>query len=299
MSSLSDAKVYMVPLIDVNWLTFAPFDPARDFRIDPPKVEQSIGETRELCGILKDLTGGKSVLTPHSGTYCRTAYYEGEMIEVYSESVANGGELAIHLHEEIKGGGVRFGEADHIRSVFLDCKQKYEQAGLSANSYRGGHYAYACFMNELMEANEIHIDFSCCPGLHEPTREAVWDNALFSGYYLPQDPRTKIDGHERLSKVFEIPIGSDGQGAAYPNILHVEQSELANLQRIWQVIIQRAETEGKAQIIHSLFHSGSMGRAEYVERYKRFLDFTSQNGGAFVTPSEAKRIFDQRQTATG
>ena len=295
MSDLPDAVVYMVPLIDVNWLTFAPFDPGRDFRIDPPKVEQSIGETRDLCGILKNLTNGKSVLTPHSGTYCRIAYYEGEMVAVYQESVANGGELAIHLHEEIKGGGVRFGESDHIRTVFLECKKKYEAAGLSANSYRGGHYAYAGFMNELMEENDIYIDFSCCPGLHEPTREAIWDHALFSGYYLPKDPRGRTDGSEAMSNVFEIPIGSDGLGAKYENILHVEQSELENLQRIWGVIARRAETEGRAQIVHSLFHSGSMGRPEYIERYKRFLNFTARNGGVFVTPSEAKEFFDKRE----
>jgi len=298
MSNLPDASVYMVPLIDVNWLTFAPFDPGRDFRVDPPKVEQSIGETRELCGILKDLTDGKSVLTPHSGTYCRIAYYEGEIVEVYKESIANGGELAIHLHEEIKGEGTRFGEYDHIRTVFLECKKRYEDAGLSANSYRGGHYAYAGFMNDLLEENGIHMDFSCSPGLHEPTREAVWDNARFSGYYLPKDPRGKIDGSEAMSKVFEIPMGSDGLGTQYENILHVEQSELENLQRIWSVIARRAETEGRVQIVHSLFHSGSMGRQEYVERYKRFLNFTAENGGVFVTPSEAKKFFDEWETGS-
>ena len=294
MSHLLEGDIYMVPLIDVNWLTFAPFDPGRDFRVDPPKVEQSVGETRALCEILIDLTDGKCVLTPHSGTYCRSGYYEGEIMEVYKNCVAHGGELSIHLHEEIKGEGTRFAEYEHIRKVFLECKKKYENAGLSANSYRGGHYAYAGFMNALLEEHGIYIDLSCLPGLSEQSREAVWRNARFSGYYLPQDPRREIDESVAISNVFEIPIGCDGLGTDYKNILHVEQSELENLQRIWGVIARRAETEGRPQIVYSLFHSGSMGRPEFVERYKRFLNFTTKNGGAFVTPSEAKNIFDER-----
>ena len=106
--------VLLLPVIDVNWLVYAPFDPGRDFRVDPPKVEQSVGETRTLCRTLRDLTGGKYLLTPHSGTYCRTGYYEGEMLDVYREAVADGGELSVHLHEEIKGAGTRYTERDHV-----------------------------------------------------------------------------------------------------------------------------------------------------------------------------------------
>src|SRR5690554_2123770 len=73
--------ILLVPLIDVNWLVYAPFDPGRDFRVDPPNVGKSIGETREIHRLLLGLTGGKYILTPHAGTYCRTGYYEGEMLD--------------------------------------------------------------------------------------------------------------------------------------------------------------------------------------------------------------------------
>ena len=115
---MNNPDILLVPLIDVNWLVYAPFDPARDYRIDPPNVAKSIGETRSLCRRMRQLTGGKYILTPHSGTYCRTGYYEGEMLEVYAEAVADGGELCVHLHEEIKGEGTRYGEPDHIGAVF-------------------------------------------------------------------------------------------------------------------------------------------------------------------------------------
>lgn len=287
-----DNRVYVVPLLDVNWLTFAPFDPARGFRIDPPKVEQSVGETRTLCREMRNLTDGKFILSPHSGTYCRSAYYEGEMLEVYREAVKGGGELSIHLHEEIKGAGTRFGEEDHIRSVFVDCRHRLEAVGIHPVAYRGGHYAYAPFMNDLLVENEIYADYSCCPGLDEPPREAIWTKSGLSAELLPENPRETWQG-QRRTKVLEIPIGSDGKGAKYANILHVEQSDLDNLTRIWDEIVKRAEAEGRAQLIHCLFHTGSMGRPELVERYRQFLDLIPRRHGQFVTTREAALLHDR------
>ena len=183
----SQEDVRLLPVIDVNWLVYAPFDPNRDFRVDPPKVGQSIGETQRLCRMLRDLTGGKYLLTPHSGTYCRTGYYEGEMLDVYREAAADGGELAIHLHEEIKGAGTRYTDEKHVTEVFLDCKERLERAGITPIAYRGGHYAYTAFMNELLARSDIFIDCSCSPGANHPRREAIWVHAETSGYYLPNE----------------------------------------------------------------------------------------------------------------
>lgn len=284
-----DNRIYLVPLIDVNWLVYAPFDPGRGFRVDPPKVEQSIGETRGLVAEMRNLTDGKFILTPHSGTYCRTGYYEGEMLDVYREAVAAGGEVAIHLHEEIKGAGTRYAEWDHVLAMFLDCKQRLESVGIHPVAYRGGHYAYHPFMNRMLAENEIFADYSCAPGLDEPTREAIWTEAALSAEYLPEDPRAPWAG-QRRTKVLEIPIGSDGQGARYPNILHVEMSELDNLERIWDVLVARAEAEDQPQIVHCLFHTGSTGEPVWIERYRRFLDMVPRRRGQFVTTREAELL---------
>jgi hypothetical protein len=291
------ASVYLVPVIDVNWLVYAPFDPARDFRVDPPKVEQSIGETRQLNRVMADLTDGKALLTPHSGTYCRTGYYEGEMLDVYNEAVSGGAEIAVHLHEEIKGQGTRYADFGHMQAMFLDCKRRLEAAGLFPVAYRGGHYAYHPFMSRLLPQNGIFIDCSCCPGLIEPDREAIWAHSAYSADYLPEDPRSAAPS-QRQSSVFEIPIGSDGEGARYRNILHVEQSELENLRRIWDTLIARAQKEKRPQIVHALFHTGSVGRPEWLERFRRFLEMVPRRGGEFVNAREAKAIFHaERQGA--
>jgi len=285
------AEILLVPLIDVNWLVYAPFDPARGYRVDPPDVAKSIGETRALCRRLREQTGGRYILTPHSGTYCRSEYYEGEMLEVYREAVADGAELCVHLHEEIKGAGTRYGEPDHMAAMVQDCKNRLEDAGISPVAYRGGHYAYAPFMNRLLENNDILIDCSCAPGMDYPDRQAIWTEAELSAFYLPENPRRPSTGQAR-SRVFEIPIGSDGGGSAYANILHVEQSDLDNLKRVWAAIRERAKRVERPQIVHSLFHTGSMGQPELAERFRRFLEFVPEHGGAFVTTVMAKAAYD-------
>jgi hypothetical protein len=294
MHATDSPEILLVPVVDVNWLVFAPFDPGRDFRIDPPKVERSIGETRELGRLMLELTAGRAVLTPHSGTYCRTGYYEEPMLEVYREWVERGAEVAVHLHEEIKGGGVRFGEEDHVREVFADCHRRLVAGGIVPVAYRGGHNAYAPFMNDLLEAHGIRIDLSCLPGLDKPDREAVWTEGGFSAYRLPKNPRQAV-AQGVPSSIVEIPIGSDGAGTDYRNFLQIEQSELDNHQRVWGVIRNRAQREGKAQIVHMLFHTGSMGRPDWVERLIAFLHFVPTAGGAFVGAEEAARYFEQKR----
>jgi hypothetical protein len=286
---LDESLIFVVPVVDVNWLVYAPFDPARDFRVDPPNVEQSISDTRRLNAELRDLTDGKFILTPHSGTYCRTAYYEGEILDVYGEAIAGGAEIAVHLHEEIKGVGTRYAEWDHVSAMFHDCKARLTAAGIHPVAYRGGHYAYHPFMNGLLEANEIFADYSACPGMNYPEREAVWTEAKMSAAYLPENPRIPWAG-QRRSNVLEIPIGSDGLGSAYKNILHVEQSELDNLARVWDAIVARAEAEGRPQVVHCLFHTASVGEPKWLERYRRFLEMVPRRRGQFVTTSEARAI---------
>lgn len=289
-----NAVVYLLPLIDVNWLVYAPYDPNRGYRVDPPKVDQSVGETRQLTAELRDLTGGKFILTPHSGPYCRTGYYEGEMLQVYREAIAGGAELAVHLHEEMKGLGTRIGERDHVTAMFRDCKARLLDAGIAPVAYRGAHYGYAPFMSELLTDEDILIDCSCCPGANRPEREAVWPAASLTAGYLPgnvRDPAADVPP----SRVFEIPIGSDGNGTAYANILHVEQSDLENLTRIWDTLVERARAEGRPYVVHSLFHTGSVGEAKWIERLRRFLDMVPQHNGAFVTATEAQALFDDRR----
>lgn len=287
-----DHLVYVVPIVDVNWLTFAPFDPGRGFRVDPPDVPQSLVDLRALLPVLVGKTDGKGVLTPHSGTYCRSGYYEGEILDLYKEAVACGAELAVHLHEEIKGEGTRFGDREHVAAMFGDCYNRLSEAGIRAVAYRGGHYAYAPFMNDILIEHEIDADYSCCPGMNFPDREAIWTEAPMSADFLPADPRAPWEGQPR-GDIVEVPMGSDGEGAAYGNILHVEMSEIDNLMRIWNVVLERARKTGTPQVVQCLFHTASVGRPEWLDRYKQFLDLVPERQGQFASSEEAVALTRQ------
>ena len=66
MNATATAEVWLVPVVDVNWLVFAPFDPGRQHRIDPPKVEQSIVTTGWLDLTEQKLRGAPGcVITEH------------------------------------------------------------------------------------------------------------------------------------------------------------------------------------------------------------------------------------------
>ena len=146
------------------------------------------------------------------------------------------------------------------------------------------------FMNPgMLEESEIYADYSACPGMNHPEREAIWTEAEMSAAYLPENPRVPWAG-QRRSKVLEIPIGSDGLGSSYKNILHLEQSELDNLTRVWDAILARAEAEGQPQVVHCLFHTASVGEPKWIERYRRFLDMVPRRRGQFVTTIEAREI---------
>jgi hypothetical protein len=92
--------------------------------------------------------------------------------------------------------------------------------------------------------------------------------------------------------VLEIPLGADGLGSANTNYLCTEESDDENLRRVWDAIVRRAESEGKPQFVHMLYHSSSMGIPKFVDRFRRFIDYAAKHEGAFVTPSEAKRLYD-------
>lgn len=286
----NDNRVYAVPVIDVNWLVFAPFDPGRGFRVDPPNVRQSLIDLKIVMSELKNLTDGKYVLTPHSGTYCRSEYYEGDILGLYQEAVAGGADVGVHLHEEIKGVGTRFAEMDHVTAMFLACKQKLEAAGVRPVAYRGGHYAYHPAMNKLLEDNEIFVDYSCCPKLDFPDREAIWTEAGYTADLLPDNLRRPWPS-QRRSRILEVPIGSDGLGTAYANILHIEQSEIDNLERVWDAVVARAEAQHAPQIVHFLFHTASVGEEKWLKRFRQFLDMVPRRRGQFISSAEAQMLF--------
>ena len=148
----------------------------------------------------------------------------------------------------------------------------------------------SCLLPSFSPTTRV-VSIDCGP-IPEDSLLAVGAEAALSAGYLPENPRAPWAG-QRRTKVLEIPIGSDGLGSRYQNILHIEQSDLDNLTRIWDALVARAEAEGRPQIVHALFHTGSTGKPEWVDRFHRFLDLVPRRRGQFITTSEARLLHDR------
>jgi hypothetical protein len=291
MLALKETGVFLVPLIDVNWENFAPMFAERNYIAEAPPLDLCAEDVDKTVDEFRTLVDGKCVFAVHSGTYCRKAFYEEPFLEFYRRAVKNGGEICVHTHEEIAGKGTRNHDQDHVTRVIRERKADLVNAGITPTSYRGGHFAYMEYLTPLLDAEELLVDFSCAPEFNEPRWDAVWVGSPFSAYYLCPDDRVKTDC-ATPSRVLEIPVAADGLGWSPTNYLYTDESNDEDLRRVWQAVRDRAEKEGAPQVVDMIFHSSSMHRPEIVERLRSFMDHVASHGATFVTPLEAKQIYD-------
>jgi len=291
---MNDPRVYLVPLVDVNWAKFAPLDPVRAHETMPAPLEQCAREVEACIDLMRDLVGGQAVYAVHSGVYNRDGFYRAPFLDLFRRAVADGGELCIHTHEETVGQGTRNRDEAHMLRVIEERLADLEAAGLAATSYRGGHYAYCDYLTPALERLGLGIDFSSAPGLDRPDWDATWAGAPTTAHYLAYDAHAAATG--AASSVLEIPLGADGTGLGNRSFLFTEEADDDDLRRVWAAILGRAEREGP-QCVHILFHSMSLGLPHFLDRFRRFMDHAAATGARFVSPAEAKRAVDALMAA--
>jgi len=284
-------KVYFVPLVDVNWAEFAPLDQKKNFLIRKAPLEQCYKDIEELLTFFKEIVNGKCVLCVHTGTYCRTGFYEEPFLTLWRKAIELGGEIAVHTHEEIAGVGVRHGE-QHLHEVINMAADLLRAGGIEPCGYRSGHFAFKEFITLILERAGLLMDFSAAPGYNQKLWDAVWIGAPLSAYYLCPINRSYKCCNSSPSQVLEIPLGTDNKGNQNINYLITEESKIDNMKLVWDSIVKRAEESGKPQFIHSLYHSSSMGIPENKKLFNQFVRYATKHAGVPVSPSEAKKIFE-------
>jgi hypothetical protein len=286
---MSNTRVYFVPLIDVTWASFAPLDEQRGFPTGPLSLELCRKESEQSLDFMTQVTGGRYVYAVHTGTYCRTAFYEEPFLSIWREGAARGAEFVVHPHEEIAGKGTLYGDRSHMKRVTSEAIRLMREGGIEPVGYRGGHYGYGSFMTELLQELKLPLDFSAAPGFNRPDWEAQWGNAPFTAYYpAPGAPSTPAP----KGAVLEVPLGADGKGADNGNLLYLDydQASAESLQKIWDTIAARADDSGRPQIIHTLYHTISMSSPQMRDRFRKFVDYAQAHGGEMVKPSQVKSL---------
>ncbi|NPV70820.1 MAG: hypothetical protein HPY55_09280 [Firmicutes bacterium] len=285
---------YCVPLIDVTWAEFGPLNPRKNYSVGTPPLALCHEEIEKMTELMKKLVGGRFTFAAHTGTYCRDAFLKEPFLGLWRNALTAGAEVLVHTHEEIAGKGTLYGDKDHMEQVVECAYRTLSDQGVRPVGYRGGLYAYAPFMTELLESLGLFIDMSAAPGVNEPSKQATWAGAPYSAYYLCRVDKTHGECGDERSKVLEIPLGADGFGGEQRNVLYVDGDlqDLDNLNRIWDTITGRARNSGTPQIIHFLVHTITASNPSMLERLLRFVDHIDANGGTYVTPTQAKSIYD-------
>lgn len=284
---MGDALVYFVPYLDGDWLGYGPLDPSLNYGLLPPNEAEIRRNFTTAIQFWKEHTGGKVVFGAHTGTYCRELFYREPMLGHYRSLVANGGELAVHPHEERVRTGHFIEDLDHMRFIISWKRQELISVGLTPTALRVPYNGYVAGLTSIAEDNELLVDLSGAPGCVNDLWRANWKDAPLSAYFLDyEDQRIGNAPPGRRSRVLEIPLGCDGLDNGPKNYLFNEQIPLSELTRVWDAISQRGEAEG-TQIVYFLSHLHSMGDPELKDKCARFLIYAQEHGGVPLTPSEA------------
>lgn len=294
-----DSNIYLVVYMDGNWRSYDPLN-GPEYSLSRPDVDEIVTNLQMAMDVMKSTVDGKFVIGAHNGVYCRDIFYQEPLIGLWKKHIAQGGEVALHPHEEIVGKGTIFQEKKHMEYVVLSAYQTLLNAGIQPTAFRGGYNAYSNHVTPILERIGVGVDLSALPGYQKPEWDAFWTEAPTSAYYLcSQDYQHGICDHPR-SHVLEIPMGTDAKGNNLKrNYLYNEATELDNLCEVWQSIQEEVTNEGDHLLIHFLCHLHAMGDNALRERCIQFLKFAQYNAATIVTPSEAKEIFDIQEGDRG
>jgi hypothetical protein len=290
---VADPLVYLVPSLDVCWANFAPMRAYRDFVAEPPPVVRCAEELAAVVEQLGAFLEGQYALAVHTGTYNRNAFYQEPFLEQYRRAAAQGAGIAIHPHEEIRAKGTGHISADYMRAKVRERKAELLAAGVTPTAYKGGHFSYPAYMTGILDDEDILVDLSSAPGYTEPLCDAQWTGAPLDGGYLSLEDPTWPEGKGTLSRVFEVPLGNDGQNADDINTLYNEKSDLENLVRVWTAIRKRAEATGRPHFVHYLFHNTSIAEERWLDQFRRLIDHARADAGMIVSPLAAKQAYDR------
>jgi len=296
---MAEPQVYLVAYLDGAWDGYDPLSSTLDFPVcsaDPTDIGDNL---RVALDLMADCVGGRFVFAAHTGVYCRELFYQEPMLSLYGRLLAQGGELAVHPHEELVGESTFVNSERHMRAIILEKAAQLTNAGIGATAYRGGYSAFAPRLTSVLEEAGISVELSATPGRENRRWGALWKDASPTAYYLCSQDAFHTSCDHAPSTVLEIPLGWDGEGTDLDSYLWNESADLESMKRTWEKILARQESTGETQFVHTVAHLFSMDKPEFRERWAAFLTYAQDNGARVVTPSQARDEFNRALEPSG
>lgn len=277
-------------------------DPVSEYQ-DDASILSKYARMRE---ILAEHTDGAAAWTVLTGPMYRDRFYAEPFTHFWRQLIADGADLVLHPEEDLYGPGpgtapdsTTYYHADHMRDVIMSRVETFAQAGLPLSAYRGGYHGFTPEIGAILKQAGIAIDLSCAPGIVWPEKAAAWGEAPLSAYYMSQARPSAVAGPEETDALFEIPWAWDAKapGKSRPfvvgeNYMINEFSTLDAMKSVWDAVVARAAETDAPQIVSMVCHTYTMGREEFETRLMSILSHVRDTGGRFVSPTQAKTIFD-------
>lgn len=277
---------------------------------DPVGVYQDdaslLAKYRRLKEILARHAGGTGAWTVLTGPICRDRFFEAPFVDFWRELGDGGVDLVLHAEEDLYGpppgrpaGSCTYYDIAHMRPIILGKAEAMRGLGIPFAAHRGGYHGFTPEIGRAMKEAGIGIDLSCAPGIVWPEKAAAWGDAPLSAYYMSGEQPTRVAGPREEAPLFEIPWAWDGVAPGTSrrfvvgeNYMINEFSTLPAMRRVWDAVAKRVRGDSAPQIVSMICHTYTMDRSEYEDRLTGILDYVAGYGARFVTPRNAKRIFD-------
>lgn len=284
---------------------------------DPVSVYQDDASLLRKYGRMRDIlgqhAGGGGAWTVLTGPLCRDRFFEQPFTDFWRELTQGGADLVLHAEEDLYGpppgaapGSCTYYDIDHMRPLILAKAERMRALGIPFAAYRGGYHGFTPAIGAVVKEAGIGIDLSCAPGIVWPDKAAAWQNAPLSAYYMSDEEPARPAGSGERDGLFEIPWAWDGKapGTSRPrvvgeNYIINEFSTLPAMSAVWDAVVERAQAAPEPQIVSMVCHTYTMGQPEYEERLIGILGHVARNGGRFVTPSQARALFDAARPRAG
>jgi hypothetical protein len=280
---------------------------------DPVSVPQDDASLLKKYGRMREImaerAGSAAAWTVLTGPICRDRFFEPPFSDFWRELASDGADLVLHPEEDLYGpppgkepGACSYYDIGHMRPIILQKAEAMRRLGVPFAAYRGGYHGFTPEIGAVVKEAGIGIELSCAPGIVWPDKAAGWEGAPLSAYYMSAAVPARPAAPGESGPLFEIPWAWDAvaPGTARPrvvgeNYIINEFSNLPAMRRVWDAVVERAKATPEPQIVSMVCHTFTMGQPEYEERLIGILDHVARNGGRFVTPRAAKRVFDERR----
>lgn len=270
----------------------------------PPNNPLVLEKYRTMKRIIDGHAGGGGAFCVQTSPMYRRRFFEAPFVEFWRDWTKDGGELMLHPEEDLycvpqekRATGTYYQDAERMRWVINDAVAALDALGLKFSAYKNGYQAQTATMVEIFTKAGIGIDLSAAPGIHWPEKLTDWRKAPNSAFHMSRERCGEPAADGESDPVFQIPVGWDGEPSETPRRLlneHYLVNEFSHyeaLTKVWDVIVRRADEQGRPQIVSLLCHTYTMADALYRDRLTRTLDYVVKHGGQSVSPSEARKRF--------